>query len=102
MREPVRRVRLPLKSSGPVGVASRKGRNSASTRSSNTGSATLSTITAPSRTTAAATSSGPASLLRRVIGTPSSWTTAAGTGNSCRLFQEGRPKPVPAYSASGP
>ena len=57
MRPPVRRVRLPLKSSAPNAVASAKGRSSAATSSMTWGRTTLSTTTHPSSTRIAQISS---------------------------------------------
>src|SRR5271155_5736374 len=64
---PVLRVRRPLKSSGPSGVFSAKGRNSRATSSITSGRTTLSTTTHPSLASAAQISSAEAEAGRCLI-----------------------------------
>ena len=90
MSDPVRRVSWPLKSSGPVGVASRKGRSSASiaVQQHRVGDAL--------DDDGAVAADGGRHFVGAGVGAQAgdghapSWTTAAGTGNSCRRSRQGR------------
>ncbi len=73
MSAPVRRVLLPLKSSGPVGVAANHGSSSFAMRSKSSCGASRSTMTAPSEVTASATASAVVPAGRCAMGMPRSF-----------------------------